>query len=52
METNLDKIFCNFASGPITRLKARLFQEALNGVIQDNWADSKVVKTKMGPCDN
>lgn len=26
-------------SGPITRLKAKHFKEALNGLIQDNWAD-------------
>ena len=28
-------------SGPITRLKAKRFKEALNGLIQENWADSK-----------
>jgi hypothetical protein len=33
-------------SGPITRLRAKHFKEALNGLIQENWADSK--KTKMG----
>jgi hypothetical protein len=33
-------------SGPITRLRAKRFKEALNGLIQENWADSK--KTKMG----
>jgi hypothetical protein len=33
-------------SGPITRLRAKRFKDALNGLIQENWADSK--KTKMG----
>jgi hypothetical protein len=33
-------------SGPITRLRAKRFKEALNGLIQENEADSK--KTKMG----
>jgi hypothetical protein len=33
-------------SGPITRLRAKRFKEALNGLIQENWADSN--KTKMG----
>jgi hypothetical protein len=33
-------------SGPITRLRAKRFKEALNGLIQENGADSK--KTKMG----
>jgi hypothetical protein len=33
-------------SGPITRLKAKHFKEALNGLIQENGANSK--KTKMG----
>jgi hypothetical protein len=28
-------------SGPITRLKAKRFKEALNGLIQENLADSK-----------
>ena len=32
--------------GPITRLRAKRFKEALNGLIQEIWADSK--KTKMG----
>ena len=44
--------FLSFTSGPITRLKAKLFQEALNGLIQKNWADSKIMKTNMGPSDN
>jgi hypothetical protein len=33
-------------SSPITRLRAKRFKEALNGLIQENGADSK--KTKMG----
>ena len=37
-------------SGPITRLRAKRFKEALNGLIQENWADSK--KTKMGSNNN
>ena len=32
--------------GPITRLRAKQFNEALNGLIKENWADSKKVKTK------
>jgi len=32
-------------SSPITRLRAKRFKEALNGLIQEIWADSK--KTKM-----
>jgi hypothetical protein len=34
-------------SGPITRLRAKHFKEALNGLIRENGVDSK--KTKMGP---
>jgi hypothetical protein len=37
-------------SGPITRLRAKHFKEALNGLIQENWADFK--KTKMGSNNN
>jgi hypothetical protein len=37
-------------SGPITRLRAKRFKEELNGLIQENWADSK--KTKMGSNKN
>jgi hypothetical protein len=37
-------------SCPITRLRAKRFKEALNGLIQENWADSK--KTKMGSNNN
>jgi hypothetical protein len=37
-------------SGPITRLRAKRLKEALNGLIQENWADSK--KTKIGSNNN
>jgi hypothetical protein len=37
-------------SGPITRLRAKRFKEALNGLIQENEADSK--KTKIGSNNN
>jgi hypothetical protein len=37
-------------SGPITRLRVKRFKEALNGLIQKNWADSK--KIKMGSNNN
>ena len=40
----------SFSSGPITRLRAKCFKEALNGLVQENWADSK--KTKMGSNNN
>jgi hypothetical protein len=37
-------------SGPITRLRVKGFKEALNGLIQENGADSK--KTKMSSNNN
>jgi hypothetical protein len=37
-------------SGPITRLRAKRFKEALNGLIQENVADPK--RTKMGSNNN
>ena len=40
----------SFSSGPITRLRAKRFKEALNGLVQENWADSK--KSKMGSNNN
>ena len=40
----------SFSSGPITRLRAKRFKEALNGLVQENWVDSK--KTKMGSNNN
>ncbi|GAB2278682.1 hypothetical protein Dimus_013357 [Dionaea muscipula] len=39
-------------SGPITRLEAKCFKEALNVLIQGNWADFENVKTKMDSNDN
>ncbi|KAL5801024.1 hypothetical protein ACOSQ3_032656 [Xanthoceras sorbifolium] len=35
--------------GPITRARAKRFKEALNGLIQDTWADSELLKPKMNP---
>ena len=35
--------------GPITRARAKRFKEALNGLIQDTWADSELLKSKMSP---
>ena len=40
----------SFSSGPITRLRAKRFKEALNGLVQEIWADSR--KTKMGSNNN
>ena len=40
----------SFPSGPITRLRAKRFKEALNGLVQEIWADSR--KTKMGSNNN
>ena len=36
---------------PITRARARAkrFKEALNGLIQDTWVDSKLLKSKISP---
>jgi hypothetical protein len=48
MELNLHKV--SLPSGPSTRLGAKHFMEALNGLIQENEADSK--KTKMGSNNN
>ena len=31
----------SFSSGPITRLRAKRFKEALNGLVQEIWADSR-----------
>ncbi|KAK4841168.1 hypothetical protein QYF36_000038 [Acer negundo] len=36
-------------AGPITRARAKRFKEALNGLIQDTWVDSEVLKSKMSP---
>ena len=35
--------------GPITRAKAKRFKEALNGLIQETWTNSEILKSKMGP---
>ena len=40
----------SFSSGPITRLRAKHIKEALNGLVQEIWADSR--KTKMGSNNN
>ena len=40
----------SFSSGPITRLRANRFKEALNGLVQEIWVDSR--KTKMGSNNN
>jgi hypothetical protein len=37
-------------SGPITRIREKRFKEALNGLIQENWANSK--KAKMNSNNN
>jgi hypothetical protein len=47
VELNLHKTLCHFL---VTRLRAKRFKEALNGLIQENGADSK--KTKMGSNNN
>ena len=38
--------------GPITRVRAKRFKEALNGLIQDTWADSDLIKSKMSPYED
>ena len=38
--------------GPITRARAKRFKEALNGLIQDTWADSDLIKSKMSPYED
>ena len=40
----------SFSSGPITRLRAKRFKEALNGLVQEIWADSR--NPKMGSNNN
>ena len=40
----------SLSSGPITRLGAECLKEALNGLIQEIWADSK--NTKMASNNN
>ena len=38
--------------GPITRTRAKRFKEALNGLIQDSWANSELLKSKMSPLED
>ena len=38
--------------GPITRARAKRFKEALNGLIQETWDASKMLKSKMGPSED
>ena len=38
--------------GPITRARAKRFKEALNGLIQDSWANSELLKSKMCPLED
>ena len=38
--------------GPITRARAKRFNEALNGLIQDSWANSELLKSKMSPLED
>ena len=35
--------------GPITRARSKKIREALNGLIQEIWADSKTGHSKLGP---
>ena len=35
--------------GPIIRARAKRFKEELNGLIQDTWADSELLNSKMSP---
>ena len=35
--------------GPITRARSKKIKEALNGLIQEIWADSKTRHSKLGP---
>ena len=35
--------------GPIIRARAKRFKEALNGLIQDTWANFELLKSKMSP---
>jgi hypothetical protein len=36
-------------AGPITRTRSKKIKEALNGLIQDIWADSTMRHSKLGP---
>ena len=35
--------------GPITRARSKKIKEALNGLIQEIWVDSKTGHSKLGP---
>ena len=35
--------------GPITKARSKKIKEALNGVIQEIWADSNTGRSKLGP---
>ena len=35
--------------GPITKTRSKKIKEALNGLIQDIWADSNTGRSKLGP---
>ena len=35
--------------GPITKAKSKKIKEALNGLIQEIWADSNTGRSKLGP---
>jgi hypothetical protein len=35
--------------GPITRVRFKKIKEALNGLIQEIWGDSKTGHSKLGP---
>ena len=35
--------------GPITKARSKKIKEALNGLIQEIWADSNIGRSKLGP---
>ena len=35
--------------GPITKARSKKIKEALNGLIQEIWVDSKAAHSKLGP---
>jgi hypothetical protein len=36
-------------AGPITRARFKKIKEALNGLVQEIWGDSKIGHSKLGP---
>jgi len=38
MQSNHQRIHWRFQLGPVTRLRAKKFKEAFNGLLQDTWA--------------